>query len=81
MGIGMFMTVLGAILAFAVRDGVPGVDITTVGVILMIAGAANIAYDRRDRVHEREVTRVEDPADPALPTHTVTESVTDRDVR
>jgi uncharacterized protein DUF6458 len=44
MGIGasIFLIVAGAILAFAVTADVQGVDIATVGWILMIAGGAGI---------------------------------------
>lgn len=81
MGLGVFLTVLGAILAFAVRDGVPGLDLKMVGLIFMLAGGAIIAYARKDATRERVVTRVEDPADPDTPTHTVQETVVDREVR
>ena len=52
------MIAVGAILSFAVRDAVPGVDLTAVGYILMIVGALGIVLtmtmagrrdDRRDR--------------------------------
>jgi hypothetical protein len=36
------MIALGAILAFAVRDAVPGVDLTAVGYILMVVGALGV---------------------------------------
>lgn len=39
MGIGIALLVIGAILSFAVRDSVPGVDLTMVGYICMGAGA------------------------------------------
>ena len=40
MGIGtsIFLIALGAILKFAVTDAISGVDLATVGVILMVAG-------------------------------------------
>ncbi len=38
-GISIFFLALGAILAFAVEAQVQGIDIATVGVILMIVGA------------------------------------------
>lgn len=80
MGPGVFLAVLGAILAFAVRDGVPGVDIQMVGLIFMIAGGAIIAHARKDSTHEHVVTRVEDAADPDVPAHTVQETVVDREI-
>ena len=39
-GTGIFLLAVGAILKFAVTDAISGVDLGTVGVILMIAGAA-----------------------------------------
>lgn len=39
MGIGIALLVIGAILSFAVRDSVPGVDLTIIGYICMGAGA------------------------------------------
>ncbi len=81
MGPGVVLMVIGAILAFAVRNETPGIDIQTVGLILMVAGAAVIAHARHGTRHEHAVTRVEeDPADPELPTHTVREHIVDRDI-
>lgn len=37
-GIGIALLVIGAILSFAVRDHVPGVDLVMVGYICMAAG-------------------------------------------
>ena len=39
MGTGIGLLVIGAILTFAVRDSVPGVDLTMIGYICMGAGA------------------------------------------
>jgi hypothetical protein len=39
MGIGIALLVVGAVLSFAVRDSVPGVDLTMIGYICMGAGA------------------------------------------
>ena len=36
------MIAVGAVLSFAVRDAVPGVDLTAVGYILMVVGALGI---------------------------------------
>ena len=41
-GVGIFLTALGAILAFAVSADVSGVNIHTVGWILMIVGIAGV---------------------------------------
>ena len=69
MGIGtsIFLIALGAILKFAVTATVSGIELSTVGVILMIVGAVGLAVsllllsraDRgavvtRDRVVERD---------------------------
>ena len=37
-GTSLFLIALGAILKFAITDGVSGIDLETVGVILMIVG-------------------------------------------
>ncbi len=42
LGAGIFLLAVGAILAFAVNVEVPGIDLTVVGYILMIAGAVGI---------------------------------------
>ena len=63
MGIGtsIFLLAVGAILAFAVTDAVSGVDLTTIGYILMAAGALGLIISMivanrtpRDRVVTRE---------------------------
>ena len=41
-GIGILLIAVGAILTFAVHASVNGIDIQTVGVILMIVGAAGL---------------------------------------
>ncbi|TDW69385.1 DUF6458 family protein [Kribbella pratensis] len=41
-GISVFFLALGGILAFAVHDGIAGVDLTAVGYILMGAGAIGL---------------------------------------
>ena len=70
MGAGMALIIVGAILAFAVRRETPGVDVQTVGVILLVAGALVIAHARKGATRERTVTRVEDPlAAEELQTH------------
>ncbi|WP_091762417.1 DUF6458 family protein [Pedococcus cremeus] len=77
MGAGVLMAVLGAILTFAVRVDAPGVDLQVVGVILMVAGGAVIAYARRTVEREHVVTQVETPTDPAAPQHSVRQVVRD----
>lgn len=41
-GVGIGLLVVGAILSFAVRDNVPGVDLSVVGYICMGAGVLSI---------------------------------------
>jgi hypothetical protein len=78
--LGIFLAVLGAILTFAVRQGgSPTVDLNIVGVILMVAGAGVILYARHGSTRERVVTTIDDSSDPSRPTHTVIESLNDRD--
>ena len=77
MGAGVLMAVLGAILTFAVRVDAPGVDLQVVGLILMVAGGAVIAYARRPVEHEHVVTQVETPTDPTAPQHSVRQVVRD----
>ena len=43
-GVSVFIMAVGAILAFAVEKTVEGVDINTVGVILMIVGAIGLVW-------------------------------------
>jgi hypothetical protein len=71
MGIGtsIFLIAIGAILKYAVTDAVSGVDLSTVGVILMVVGVAGLLIsllytliwaDRRDGtavVRDRYVER------------------------
>jgi len=62
-GTALFLFAVGAILRYAVTDSVDGVDLTTVGLILMIVGAVGLLLSmlmlgtarRRDAVvvHER----------------------------
>jgi hypothetical protein len=61
------MIALGAVLSFAVRDAVPGVNLTVVGYILMVAGALGIVLTlamngRRDARDPRR----DDPPPPAV---------------
>ena len=56
----IFLLAIGAILAFAVRDAVSGVDVVMIGYILMAAGALGIVLSlvmtgqaRESRVVER----------------------------
>jgi hypothetical protein len=73
-GTSIFLFAVGAILRYAVTATVSGIDITTVGLILMIAGAVGLAISllyalaappRRAAVRERVVER--DPYQDAPP--------------
>lgn len=44
-GVGLFLIAAGAVLTFAVNATVSGVDINTVGVILMIVGGLGVLLD------------------------------------
>jgi hypothetical protein len=44
-GVGLFLVAVGAVLTWAVNATVNGVDINTVGVILMIVGAIGLLLD------------------------------------
>ena len=55
-GSGLFLIAVGAILRYAVHDSLKGVDLATIGLILMIAGAVGLViglymeFVRRDAV-------------------------------
>ena len=77
MGIGtsIFLIALGAILKFAVTADVSGIELATVGVILMVVGAIGLAISlmylaRADRggvvTHDRVVERDPRVRDPYL---------------
>lgn len=73
-GLGVFLVALGAILSFAVRDSLPGVDLVMVGYICMAAGIATIILSfilgaQRRRVEHTTVVERHDipPAPPADP--------------
>jgi hypothetical protein len=61
LGTGIFLIALGAILKYAVADRVDGVELGTIGVILMVAGALGVVLSflwgsmARDRVARRPV--------------------------
>ena len=77
MGTGVFLLVIGAILAFAVKDDVPGINLGVTGVILMIAGAGLVVHARYADEREKRVTLREQGPD--LPeAHVVEEIVKER---
>lgn len=74
-GASLVLIAIGAILKFAVTKQVSGINVPTVGVVLMIVGVAGLLISlvllsvrrRTDVIHRgRDVTYVEpiDPADP-----------------
>lgn len=77
-GAGLCLLVVGALLAFAVKDDMPGVNLGVAGLILMVAGAAVIAHARATGAKERTVTTREESGDPTTPTHVVQETVRER---
>ena len=72
-GIGIFLMVLGAILAFALETDVPGINVNTLGVILLLIGLVVVLYSLlfgsavtpwgRRRVTRRRVVVEERPAE------------------
>ncbi|WP_210480742.1 DUF6458 family protein [Naasia sp. SYSU D00948] len=66
LGAGIFLLAVGAILAFAVNVEVPGIDLTVVGYILMVAGAVGIILGivllSRKRRSVSESRSIVDPA-------------------
>jgi len=74
-GASLFLIAIGAILKFAIHKGINGVDVGTVGVILMIVGAIGLLITialmttrrRTDVVHRRDGTTVIEPNDPIDP--------------
>jgi hypothetical protein len=70
-GAGIFLLAIGGVLAFAVTDHIPGVDLTVVGYILMAAGAlglilAVIINGQRTRTSHTVVEEHHDHHDPRL---------------
>jgi len=77
-GASLLLIAVGAILKFAVTKGVNGVDVGTVGIILMVIGVIGLVITlvmvntrrRTDVIHHRDGTTVVtpndtiDPADP-----------------
>ena len=64
-GASIFLAAIGAILRYAVEDRISGIDLSMVGLILIIAGAVGLIaglamlYGPRDRevVRDRDVIR------------------------
>jgi membrane protein implicated in regulation of membrane protease activity len=73
-GVGIFLMVLGAILAFAVETDVPGVNVHALGVILLLIGLVAVCYSllfwssltpwgRRRAVARRRMVGLEEPVE------------------
>jgi len=83
-GFSVFLIAVGAVLTFALHKTVSGLDIRTVGVILMIAGALGLAitaavYGPRRRstvVHERTISGRPTMTQPNVVEPTVEERLT-----
>ena len=63
-GVSIFLLAVGAILTFAVDAQVSGLDLSTIGIILMIAGGVGIlltllVWGPRDRVERDRVVEVD----------------------
>ena len=43
-GVSIFLMVLGAILAFAVKADTPGINVNTLGIILLLVGLVSLLY-------------------------------------
>lgn len=57
----VFITAVGAILRYAVNDNIQGIDLQTVGLILMIAGIVGLAISLIvEFTGRRRVTRYND---------------------
>ena len=77
MGAGLGLVVLGALLAFAVEDDMPGIRLSVAGVILMVAGAA-VIWHARATASKEKVVRREESEDPATHSHVIQETVRQR---
>ena len=72
LGGGITLLVIGAILSFAVRDGVSGVNLTMVGYILMGAGVLAIILSmvfnaqRTNTTHREVIERRDNPPLPPV---------------
>jgi uncharacterized membrane protein YidH (DUF202 family) len=73
-GVGIFLMVLGAILAFAVETDVPGVNVNALGVILLLIGLVAVCYSllfwsnltpwgRRRAAARRHMVGLEEPVE------------------
>jgi hypothetical protein len=63
LGTSLFLIAVGAILAFAVKADVSGIEISTVGIILMIVGVVGLVISLFYLAPHRRATVVERPVD------------------
>ena len=78
LGTSIFLLAVGAILAFAVSFTVSGVDVQTVGVILMVVGVLGVVLEFalfRPRTHRTTTSTSTDPT-----TRTTRRDTTSRDI-
>jgi uncharacterized membrane protein YfcA len=68
-GTSLFLIAVGAILRYAVNDSIEQVDLTTVGLILMIVGVVGLAIGLflMNRTPRSETVVTRDPRDPRDP--------------
>jgi Domain of unknown function (DUF6458) len=72
-GVGLILVAVGAVLTFAVNATVSGLDINTVGVILMIVGAVGVVLDLAIFApRRRSVTTYDDTGSPVASAGRVT---------
>jgi hypothetical protein len=61
LGLSLFLFAIGAILRFAVTASVAGIDLQTVGVILMIVGVVGFVVTLAMLISRREQVRTRPP--------------------
>ena len=64
-GASLFLIAVGAILKFAVSDAIDGVDLGTIGIILMIVGAVGLIITLILMSTRRRTDVIHEPAGPA----------------
>jgi hypothetical protein len=83
-GVGIFLMVLGAILAFAVETDVPGINVNSLGAILLVIGLVVVLYSllfwstltpwgRRRVAARRRLVGLEEPPPPEGPVEIIEE--------
>ena len=72
---GLFLVVLGALLAFAIDDHMDNVRLPVAGLILMAAGFLVMWQAHKTSQQEKIVTVTDSSSDPSEPTHVHEETV------